>query len=226
MSIAFGSSYTVRQHSWSSWKAIQAEKALLTQYHDDGVLYTIYGYDGPEVHVCTIWKGGVPDGVISGGLSQAQNDNDKSDFEANYETSANRPVERFGVCENVMYTNWTENQSLGSSFQTVWDSSVSGYKGCVLYEIAWKVNSKDIVVKISVGNVVVLDVNLNILASGLTLSTASLRFSIVEYANNKWHIQPPKSWLAMPGDIIKVEMKSASGNNKTLDSGMSVWGSL
>jgi hypothetical protein len=90
--IALAQHLTQRTYSWTAWKAIQASKILLTQYDDDGVQYTVYGYDGPEVHLCTIWKGEVPHGIV-GSYSQAQNDADKADFEANYKASANATIE-------------------------------------------------------------------------------------------------------------------------------------
>jgi len=92
MAIAFGSTHTIRAYSWTEFKAIIAIKNFSVQYDDDNIVYTIYGYDSQEVNTCTIWKGTVPSGVISGGYSQAQNDADKSDFETNYKPMSNYPV--------------------------------------------------------------------------------------------------------------------------------------
>ena len=90
--INFGS-YIVRNFDWTGWKSVRDSKKLVTQYDDDGTIYTIYGYDGPEVLSCEIWKGEVPDGVKASGLTQEQNDIDKADFEANYKPTANLPIE-------------------------------------------------------------------------------------------------------------------------------------
>lgn len=93
MAITLAPQFTQKTYAWSAWKAIQASKSLITQYDEDPNVYLVYGYDGPEVHLCTIWKGIVPDGVVNSGYSQAQNDADKTDFETNYKTTANAPVE-------------------------------------------------------------------------------------------------------------------------------------
>lgn len=89
MSIAFGSSFTQKIYTWTNWKVVQGIKSGNHQYDSDGNIYTIYFYDGNEVHLCTIWQGTVPDGVVNGGYSQAQNDADKADFEGNYKSTAN-----------------------------------------------------------------------------------------------------------------------------------------
>ena len=78
-----------RVGNWTWLKALIPVKALSLQYDENAGEYLIYGYDAPEVLTCTIWKGAVPSGVISSGYSQAQNDSDKADFEANYKPSAN-----------------------------------------------------------------------------------------------------------------------------------------
>lgn len=91
MSIVLAPNFTQRNYSWTGWKAVQFWKNLVTQFDDDGTIYTIYGYDGPEVHLCTIWKGAVPDGVVAS-YSQTQNDSDKSDFETNFKSLANSMI--------------------------------------------------------------------------------------------------------------------------------------
>lgn len=91
--INFGQ-YIVRPWSWTQWKAIQTTKNIVLQLDDDGTKYTIYGYDGPEVHICTIWTGDIPDGIIvSGATTVNQNTADKADFETNFKSSANAAIE-------------------------------------------------------------------------------------------------------------------------------------
>lgn len=86
--------YVIRKFSWTEWKNVQVAKSLVTQYDDDGNVYTVYGYDGPEVLTCTIWKGPVPDGVLAGGFTtQPQNDSAKTEFEASYKPYANIAIE-------------------------------------------------------------------------------------------------------------------------------------
>lgn len=85
--------FTQRYYKWTAYKAVMAAKGLLTQYESDGVMYTIWGYDGPEVHICSIYIGTVPDSIQDGGYSQGQNDSDKTDFETNFKSAANAPIE-------------------------------------------------------------------------------------------------------------------------------------
>lgn len=92
MSTPFSPLFTLRSYPWSTWKAVKQTRFLNPQYEDDGATYTVWGYDGFELHTTTIWKGMVPPGVVDGGYSQAQNDADKADFEAGYLPSANKPL--------------------------------------------------------------------------------------------------------------------------------------
>lgn len=92
MSINLAPQFTIRNYVWTNWKIAQSNKSGNHQYDDDGSSYTIYFYDGPEVHVCVIWKGLVPDGIIAGGYSQATNDSDKSDFETNFKPFSNKSL--------------------------------------------------------------------------------------------------------------------------------------
>lgn len=92
MAIALAPQYTQRNYRWTEWKAVNLSRSLFYQYEDDGVVYTIWGYDGPEVHVTQIWKNEVPYTLI-GTYDQPQNDSDKTDFETNYLPFANRTFE-------------------------------------------------------------------------------------------------------------------------------------
>ena len=92
MAVNLAPQYTQRSYSWTDWKTARSAKRGRHQYDDDGIVYTIWFYDGPEVHLCTIYKGTVPDGVIGGGYSQSQNDTDKTDFENNFQGSANKAL--------------------------------------------------------------------------------------------------------------------------------------
>src|ERR1700679_303562 len=111
MSITLAPQYTRRYYTWTDWKVVQAAKGLIYQYDDDGVIYTIYGYDGPEVNLCQIWIGTVPSTIIANStITQAQNDLDKADFETNYEPTANQPIDnvdqqRGSICE-VDFSNF------------------------------------------------------------------------------------------------------------------------
>lgn len=88
MGVAFGDSFTIRNYLWAAWKAALLSHNGIGQYEDDGTITTIWFYDGPEVHVCAMWDGNVPD-VVAPSYSQAQNDIDKADFTTNYRSSFN-----------------------------------------------------------------------------------------------------------------------------------------
>lgn len=81
--------YTQRSYNWTGWKAVQTAKGGIHQYDDNGTVYTIWFYDGPEAHICNIWKSTVPNNVVSGGYSQNQNNADKTDFETNFKSTGN-----------------------------------------------------------------------------------------------------------------------------------------
>ena len=90
---AFASNLTVHDKRWTAWKIVQLAKSLNTQYDETDNSYSIWGYDGPEVHVCAIYKTSVPDFVLAAGYSQEQNDADKNDFETHFKSKANMPVD-------------------------------------------------------------------------------------------------------------------------------------
>jgi hypothetical protein len=92
MSISLTAQYTQRNYRWTDWKVVQVDRSLVYQYNDDGFIYKIWGYDGPEVHFCIIYKDLVPESAINAGYSQAQNDSDKLDFETNYIPGADEPI--------------------------------------------------------------------------------------------------------------------------------------
>lgn len=103
MAISF-SNFIVRSYTWTDWKTILSTKSGVYQYDDDGTVYTVYFYDIPEVHTCSIWKGTVPDSIVDGGYSQAQNDADKTDFTTNYQSTANKRISRTDSFGNPVYT--------------------------------------------------------------------------------------------------------------------------
>lgn len=90
--IAIAPTFTQKEYRWTAWKAVRAAKGMVHQSDDDAERYMVYGYDGPEVHLCYIYKGTVPDAVVGAGYTQEQNDADKADFEGNYYLTANKPI--------------------------------------------------------------------------------------------------------------------------------------
>lgn len=90
MNIAIAPTYTQRDHTWTSFKSANLKKIFSIQFAEDSLEYKIWGYDGPEVHVCTLYKTSVPDFVTS--ITQEQNDLDRADFEANFKLKANDKI--------------------------------------------------------------------------------------------------------------------------------------
>lgn len=75
---------------WTEFIDIAIRKELSIQYDDDGIIYTIFAFDGVTIaYNCVIYKGVVPDSLANNGYPQVQNDTDKSDFETNYKPNAN-----------------------------------------------------------------------------------------------------------------------------------------
>lgn len=77
-----------------TWKALKIilnkEKRLALRSKETDELYELIAYDGSIVcFEVTIWKGSVPPTVA---LTQAENDADKADFEANYGLYANKLI--------------------------------------------------------------------------------------------------------------------------------------
>lgn len=77
---------------WTALKAIVTAKVLPLQYVSDSALYEPFAVDDGVVYQSRIWRGTVPSGVVAS-YSQAQNDADKSDFEANHKPYANNPLQ-------------------------------------------------------------------------------------------------------------------------------------
>lgn len=90
MTVILSPYLTKRKYEWSGWKSAKLTRQLVSQFDEDSESYTIWGYDGQEAHMCSIWKNTVPDHVLSTGYTQEQNDLDKADFETNFKSSANQ----------------------------------------------------------------------------------------------------------------------------------------
>jgi len=94
MSLTLAPQFTQINYTWTNWKTIQVLKTGNHQYDDDNSVYTIYFYDGPEAHICSIWKGTIPETIITNGTyTQVQNNIDKSDFETNFKPYGNKSLE-------------------------------------------------------------------------------------------------------------------------------------
>lgn len=120
MSVSLASDFTRREYRWTAWKAILTSKNFVYQSDDDGTIYTIWGYDGPEVHVCQIFKGTVPDSTIAA-YSQSQNDSDKTDFVNNYLANSNKTINFtniMGATDATKIGNTGDRLKVESAFST------------------------------------------------------------------------------------------------------------
>lgn len=126
MPVAIAPSYTQRSYSWTAWKSVRSTKDGNYQYDDDGVVYQIWFYDGPEVHMCTIWKGVVPD-TVALAYSQEQNDLDKTDFEDNYKPTANRRLDHRTVDGKLCIANHPAESPRFTKFSFNWCDKTTWY---------------------------------------------------------------------------------------------------
>ena len=129
--VKIASQYTQRTYNWINWKAVEVVKGGQYQYDDDGTVYTIWFYDQPEVHLCTIWKGTVPNNVISGGYSQIQNNSDKSDFETNFKSLANAPIAPKLTDGRIRASSEKTNQSRITIYSPNWCDKTTWYQSSV-----------------------------------------------------------------------------------------------
>lgn len=116
-SITFGSGRDIVGGQWSDVKPTFLSKALLVQFIELPDHYTIFAYDTPLVYLCTIWKGVVPHGIVEGGYSQAQNDADKTEFEADWKASSNKALQAHETDGRAIITPYPA--ALGSQTQFV-----------------------------------------------------------------------------------------------------------
>jgi len=89
MSITLGSGLIQINRDWAGFKSVVASKSLSMQYEDTGSQYEIFAIDSMIVYTTIIYTGTVPTGA---GITQVDNDNNKSDFETNFKPFANQPL--------------------------------------------------------------------------------------------------------------------------------------
>lgn len=122
----FGSGFIVVAYSWTQLKTILNTKGLSLQYDDtDASVYQLFAIDQPSIaYVTTIFRGSVPQGIIDGGYSQAQNDSDKADFETNYKSGSNQPITSYQSGDNRWIYRLGNLTATGSVEQLV---AINGY---------------------------------------------------------------------------------------------------
>lgn len=88
--ITIAPNYTQIEHLWTTFKLYKIKKQFNIQFYENETSYKVWGYDGPEVHFCTLYKGQLPEFITS--ISQEQNDSDRIDFESNFKALSNDKV--------------------------------------------------------------------------------------------------------------------------------------
>lgn len=88
----FGQAFIIIDQTWTQLKVTVASKAMALQYDTLSDRYQLFAVDGPLVYVANIYLGTLPDSIAVS-YSQAQNDADKTDFENNYKTISNKPLD-------------------------------------------------------------------------------------------------------------------------------------
>lgn len=96
MSVEFPNSLTKRNYLWTAFKVQSVERGGSIQYDNDiPDYYVIWFYDGHEIFICNIWKGTIPSDIVTNlGYTQTQNDLDKTNFETNYLSKANKSLDQ------------------------------------------------------------------------------------------------------------------------------------
>lgn len=90
--ITLSPQYTQRTCTWDRFKTLTTLKSLSVQCDEDDEKYLIWGYDGPEVYLTTIWKIVIADSILASGITQEQNDLNLIDFESNYKATSNSSI--------------------------------------------------------------------------------------------------------------------------------------
>ena len=125
MLLSFSNSLVERTHFWTDWKAALIARQVPAYQHEvDDQNYSIYFYDLPEIHVCYIWLTDVPPSLIyNNEYTQEQNDIDLVDWETNYFSGSNVPVNlKISGSAGAFVSNFPLTQSV----YVVNEQSVSG----------------------------------------------------------------------------------------------------
>lgn len=110
-----GSNFIIVAQTWSQLKVTLNTKLMSLQYDDSDVTaYQLFAIDGSIVYLATIYRGTLPDSVAAS-YSQAQNDQDKSDFETNFKGRANQPVDLYQVGDNRWIYRFGNMTTTGSA---------------------------------------------------------------------------------------------------------------
>lgn len=126
--ITFSNNLTVREYKYQDWKTALALKGGIPQYDaSQGQVTQIWFYDGPEVNLCVLWQIPVPQDIIDGGYTQAQNDTDTADFVANYQSNCNQAIEPKLADGRARMSSEKTNQSRITFYSPNWCDKTTWY---------------------------------------------------------------------------------------------------
>lgn len=98
MSLNIGTSLITLSSSWAEIKAVVARDSIALRSREKGSELHLFAIDDPIVYLCTLYRGEVPHAIAearnpgSPETSQAENDADLADFDANHAATSNRAV--------------------------------------------------------------------------------------------------------------------------------------
>jgi len=126
-----------------------------------------------------------------------------------------------GVTGQWHWEKWTDDQSIGTTFVEVYSNTDPG----VAYGFYFQVNTDKIDFQLEVDGYTIMDFNLNDLKSDFKWTHSSNNNTnntewFSEYSLNRWHFRFPDPTSY---STLIVKMKVPSGQNKTVDRGITVW---
>jgi hypothetical protein len=135
-SVSFASNIVVSLF-WTDFKSILQSKNTTLQYITGAISYTIFCIDDLVVYTCTVWTGTVPDDIISSGYSQAQNNSDLSDFQTNWQPSANGQASSTIATGSLGALNATVQISMSALQSVGVQISAGTFIGIIVAEISF-----------------------------------------------------------------------------------------
>ena len=127
MPVNFSSSYTQRQYYYTDWKNAHASRGGVPQSDSsDGVYQKVWFYDGPEIHYCQMWMDGYA--VTDPNYSQAQNDADLADYNANMASQCNLAIEQKLSDGRIRVSSEKTNQSRITIYSPNWCDKTTWYQ--------------------------------------------------------------------------------------------------
>ena len=129
---------------------------------------------------------------------------------------------------HVQMIEWDKNQSITSSWKTIWNSgTIENYKA-KFYNAIWQVNSTYIQVRLTYNSEVSFNLDLDELVNDYKLSIPQVpanEFMLCEYHSGLWILRPPEPFFVNIGSNIMIEMKSNNVDKiYNLSRGISIWG--